>query len=159
MNTAASDTQATTPTSLPRRALLGGVGAVAATAVLTACGSSVGADSDGGAADGELAAATTAPPGPDAEVVAGVADVPVGGAVMIDGKRLVLSQPVAGDFRAFVAICTHSGCNISGVEGDEIVCNCHGSRFRLDGTVAKGPAKRPLKTRPIEARGTDLVVG
>lgn len=78
---------------------------------------------------------------------------------MIDGKRLVLSQPVAGDFRAFVAICTHSGCNISGVEGDEIVCNCHGSRFRLDGTVAKGPAKRPLKTRPIEARGTDLVVG
>ncbi|MCK8674810.1 Rieske (2Fe-2S) protein, partial [Rhodococcus sp. HM1] len=102
---------------------------------------------------------TTAPPGPDAEVVAAVSDVPVGGAVMIEGKRLVVSQPVAGDFRAFVAICTHSGCNISGVEGDEIVCNCHGSRFRLDGTVAQGPAKKPLKTRPVEARGTDLVVG
>jgi Rieske Fe-S protein len=159
MTTPASDPQSTTSTALPRRALLGGVGAVAATAALTACGASGGAGSDAGAADGEPAATTTAPPGPDAEVVADVADVPVGGAVMIEGKRLVVSQPVAGDFRAFVAICTHSGCNISGVEGDEIVCNCHGSRFRLDGTVAEGPAKRPLKTRPVEARGTDLVVG
>ena len=158
MNTAASETQATS-TALHRRALLGGVGAVAATAALTACGASTDGGSEAGTADGDLAATTTAPPGPDAAVVAAVSDVPVGGAVMIEDKRLVVSQPVAGDFRAFVAICTHSGCNISGVEGDEIVCNCHGSRFRLDGTVAQGPAKRPLKARSVEARGTDLVVG
>lgn len=158
MNSEASETQVRAAAALPRRALLGGAGAVAATAVLAACGTSADVTVDG-APGGESAATTTAPPGPDAEVVAAVADVPVGGAVMIEGKRLVVSQPVAGDFHAFVAICTHSGCNISGVEGDEIVCNCHGSRFRLDGTVAQGPAKRPLKTRPIEARGTDLVVG
>jgi len=40
--------------------------------------------------------------------------------------------------------CTHLGCRISRVEGDELACPCHGSRFRLDGTVARGPAAEPL---------------
>lgn len=148
--------QASERTALSRRALLGGAGVVAATTALTACGQASEAGSDGARPP---VATTTAPPGPDAEVVAATADVPVGGAVLLDSKRLVLTQPTAGDFHAFIAVCTHQGCNITGVEGDRIVCNCHGSRFALDGAPVEGPAKRPLKSRPVEARGTDLVVG
>jgi nitrite reductase/ring-hydroxylating ferredoxin subunit/uncharacterized membrane protein len=39
--------------------------------------------------------------------------------------------------------CSHRGCSLSegSVEGDEIVCSCHGSRFSLrDGAVSRGPA-------------------
>jgi nitrite reductase/ring-hydroxylating ferredoxin subunit/uncharacterized membrane protein len=39
--------------------------------------------------------------------------------------------------------CSHRGCSLSEgeVEGDEIVCACHGSRFSLrDGAVINGPA-------------------
>jgi nitrite reductase/ring-hydroxylating ferredoxin subunit/uncharacterized membrane protein len=39
--------------------------------------------------------------------------------------------------------CSHRGCSLSEgeVEGDEIVCGCHGSRFSLrDGSVKHGPA-------------------
>lgn len=39
--------------------------------------------------------------------------------------------------------CSHRGCSLSegNVEGDEIVCSCHGSRFSLrDGAVRHGPA-------------------
>jgi nitrite reductase/ring-hydroxylating ferredoxin subunit/uncharacterized membrane protein len=39
--------------------------------------------------------------------------------------------------------CSHRGCSLSegSVEGDEIVCSCHGSRFSLrDGAVGRGPA-------------------
>jgi nitrite reductase/ring-hydroxylating ferredoxin subunit/uncharacterized membrane protein len=39
--------------------------------------------------------------------------------------------------------CSHRGCSLSEgeVEGDEIVCGCHGSRFSLrDGSVINGPA-------------------
>ncbi|MHD0280478.1 QcrA and Rieske domain-containing protein [Rhodococcus aetherivorans] len=140
---------------LCRRALFGGAGAVAAAAVLSACG----AEADQSGADGTSAAPTTPPePGPDAAVVAAAADIPVGSGVLFADKRLVVTQPVAGDYRAFVALCTHSGCNITGVEADEIVCDCHGSRFRLDGTVSKGPARKPLKARPAAARGADIVV-
>jgi nitrite reductase/ring-hydroxylating ferredoxin subunit/uncharacterized membrane protein len=39
--------------------------------------------------------------------------------------------------------CSHRGCSLSegDVQGDEIVCSCHGSRFSLrDGAVRRGPA-------------------
>ena len=39
--------------------------------------------------------------------------------------------------------CSHRGCSLSSgeIEGDEIVCPCHGSRFdRRDGSVRRGPA-------------------
>jgi nitrite reductase/ring-hydroxylating ferredoxin subunit/uncharacterized membrane protein len=45
-------------------------------------------------------------------------------------------------------ICSHQGCSLSDpnarLEGDSIVCPCHGSRFRLsDGAVERGPAVFP----------------
>lgn len=151
MNTDTSRDRST----VTRRALLGGVGAAAAVGAVTACGTSAGSEPGPASVP---APTTTTPPGPDAQVVAAVADVPVGGGVLLAGKRLVLTQPTAGDFHAFVAICTHQGCNITEVEDDRIVCRCHGSVFALDGAPIEGPAKRRLATRPIEARGTDLVV-
>ena len=42
--------------------------------------------------------------------------------------------------------CSHRGCSLSEgtVEGDAIVCGCHGSRFdRRDGSVLQGPATAP----------------
>jgi nitrite reductase/ring-hydroxylating ferredoxin subunit len=42
--------------------------------------------------------------------------------------------------------CSHRGCSLSDgeLEGDEIVCACHGSRFdRRDGSVKRGPATSP----------------
>ena len=42
--------------------------------------------------------------------------------------------------------CSHRGCSLSqgSVEGEEIVCACHGSRFdRRDGSVRGGPATAP----------------
>lgn len=146
------------PSALTRRTVLGGAGAVAAVTALTACGSS--ADEAAGRTPAQRPApTTTSPPGPDAQVVAAVADVPVGGGVLLEGKRLVLTQPTEGDFHAFIAVCTHQGCNIARVERDRILCPCHGSQFGLDGSPVAGPAKRPLRSRAVEARGPDLVVG
>jgi nitrite reductase/ring-hydroxylating ferredoxin subunit/uncharacterized membrane protein len=54
--------------------------------------------------------------------------------------------------------CSHRGCSLSdgSVEGDEIVCACHGSRFdRRDGSVRQGPATAPqpaFQTRVSEGR-------
>ena len=52
--------------------------------------------------------------------------------------------------RAYEAKCTHLGCMISKVEGNEIVCPCHGSRFNEHGNAVKGPAKNSLKPLAIQ---------
>jgi nitrite reductase/ring-hydroxylating ferredoxin subunit len=73
--------------------------------------------------------ASQLPEGRPARVV--VDDTPV--LLLRDGERIY----------AIHDRCSHRGCSLSegSVEGSEIVCSCHGSRFDLrDGAVRGGPA-------------------
>ena len=75
------------------------------------------------------------------------ADVPVGLSVV--GTAIVFRDG-GTNIRAFSARCTHLGCRIDRVTGDEVVCPCHGSRYRSDGSVAAGPATRALVRLKVE---------
>ena len=87
------------------------------------------------------AAAWAAAPRRRAAKLAATADVPVGGGVILTDAQLVITQPKAGTFKAFSAICTHQGCAVSTVENGTINCPCHGSEFAItDGSVVAGPA-------------------
>lgn len=46
---------------------------------------------------------------------------------------------------AMVDRCSHRGCSLheGKFDGTTITCPCHGSSFRLDGTIVKGPATSP----------------
>lgn len=57
------------------------------------------------------------------------------------GDFIVVSKP---DTRVFSAHCTHLGCKIDKMQGDRLVCPCHGSEYDLEGKVLKGPAYRNL---------------
>ena len=54
-------------------------------------------------------------------------------------KRIMLVRK-SGRLYATTATCSHRNCVIKSVAND-LRCPCHGSRFTLDGTVAKGPAQ------------------
>ena len=101
----------------------------------------------------------TASPGatPGAEVLAKTADIPVGGGVVVGD--VVLTQPTAGDYQGFSSTCTHAGCTIREVADGTINCPCHGSKFNLDGSVANGPASRPLPSEPVRVQGDSIVSG
>ena len=93
-------------------------------------------------------------PGPDGKTagipIASTADIPVGGGTVFLKDNLVVTQPVAGEFKAFSAVCTHVGCLLDKVANGTINCPCHGSSFRIaDGGVVTGPATRPLTSVPI----------
>lgn len=44
----------------------------------------------------------------------------------------------------YSARCTHLGCMINHIENDRLICPCHGSEYLPDGSVVKGPSKKPL---------------
>lgn len=48
-------------------------------------------------------------------------------------------------FAAFSAICTHQGCEITGLADQRFVCPCHGAEFDTGGRVVRGPAPTSLR--------------
>ena len=85
-------------------------------------------------------------------------DVPAGGGKILADKKIVITQPRAGSFEAFTAVCTHQGCTVSSVSGGTVNCPCHGSKFSIaNGSVVTGPAASALAPVSIKVQGTSIV--
>jgi Rieske Fe-S protein len=158
-----------------RRSVLAAVGAVGVVAALAGCetygaqqpvvnepiGSQPPAPAEASAGAGEdPSQGPPAPPEdkePVVEALASVSDIPVGGGVVFADKGVVVTHPKEGTVKAFSATCTHAGCAVSEVSGGTINCNCHGSKFKVtDGSVAAGPANRPLSPVGVKVRGDSI---
>ena len=140
-----------------RRALTGAATVGLALPVLAACGDDAARDVTGGTstapAPDPTATSTPAPtvspeptPGSSAREggLASTDDIPVGGGTIFTDDRVVVTQPVAGEFRCFSAVCTHEQCLVTEV-ASTITCRCHSSSFDLStGEVLGGPAPAPL---------------
>ncbi|MEU6625428.1 Rieske (2Fe-2S) protein [Streptomyces litmocidini] len=127
-----------------RRTVVAAAGGAGLAAALAACGS--GADDKGAA--------------PEGTVLARTGDIPVGGGKILADKGLVITQPKAGEFKAFSSKCTHQGCAVSSVKDGVIVCPCHQSHFDIsDGSVKSGPAPSPLPPEPIQVVGEEISPG
>ncbi len=127
-----------------RRDVLARAGAaalgVATVGVLAACGG--GAPDAGGDDAGGEGSSTGGADG----ALASVDDVPVGGALAVEGPGgtpVLLTQPTEGTIVGLSAVCTHQGCTV--VPGDDALeCPCHRSVFTLEGEPVSGPATEPL---------------
>jgi Rieske Fe-S protein len=101
--------------------------------------------------------ASTAASEPAADALTSTGDVPQGGGRIFADEKVVVTQPAAGEFKCFTAVCTHQGCVVSSVEDGSINCACHGSRFSIaDGSVEAGPAPSPLSEVPISVQGKSI---
>lgn len=153
------------PAGPARRTVVTAAGAAGLTAVLAACG---GSDEDtsgdtgtvpsasapeeaggSGSGGGENAGAGVA--------LAATADIPEGGGKVFPDQKVVVTQPTAGDFKAFSATCTHQGCAVQKVADGVINCPCHNSNFSItDGSVQGGPAPEPLPAVQITVSGDSI---
>ncbi|MFD7627208.1 Rieske (2Fe-2S) protein [Streptomyces sp. NPDC059851] len=140
------------PQPAARRTVLKGaaaiVGAAGASAALTACST-------------ETNSGAGSPAVPTAPVELGAAsEVPVGGAKLYRERKLVVSCPAEGQYKAFSAQCTHAGCVLDKIVEGQGNCPCHGSRFDVaTGKVLRGPATDPLPAVPVRAEGGKLIAG
>jgi Rieske Fe-S protein len=125
-----------------------GIGAAGLVPLLTACGDSGGPGAGGAPTAG---GGSAAPISTD--------DVPVGGGTVFQDQQIVVTQPKAGEFKAFSAFCTHAQCFVTAVRDGAIDCPCHGSRFSItDGSVLNGPALQPLAAKSVTVNGDQLTV-
>jgi nitrite reductase/ring-hydroxylating ferredoxin subunit len=150
-----SDPTDPTEPGLGRRSVLRGaclvcVG-VAGAGVLAACGggsNSGGSDAAGGSSSGGAGSGTIK-----------TSDIPVGGGKIFDSAKIVVTQPKAGEFKAFTAVCTHQGFLVGNVQGGTINCLHHGSMFNMTtGAVVGGPAPSPLAAKTVTVSGDTLTV-
>jgi nitrite reductase/ring-hydroxylating ferredoxin subunit len=145
-----------------RRTLFTGAGAIGVAGFLAACGS--GETPQGGTAStptGNAAPPTTGGPagGGASGVVAKKSDIPVGGGKVFGEQLVVVTQPTAGTFAAFSAMCTHQQCVLAKVEGGTINCGCHGSKFSIsDGSVKNGPAQEALESKELKIEGENIML-
>jgi Rieske Fe-S protein len=121
----------------------------------------LGQPASGQSASGQPASPQPASPQPASgqpPSLALTSDVPVGGGKILADKKIVITQPRAGSFEAFTAVCTHQGCTVSSVSGGTINCPCHGSKFGIaNGSVVTGPAASALAPVSIKVQGTSIV--
>ena len=147
---------------LSRRAVVAGAGGVAAVGLLTACGGGSVATAPAPAPAASAPAAPSAEPSAATSggaTLAAASSIPVGGGTVFADKDVVVTQPTAGEFKAFSATCTHQGCKVKSVADGVIVCPCHGSKFAIaDGAVTAGPAKSPLPEKTISVEGDSILL-
>lgn len=143
-----------------RRNVIHGLAAAGvATPLLAACGSSGSNDATG-------TTTTQTSPSPTSARSAGggsggiaTSEIPVGGGKVFADQQIVVTQPKAGEFKAFSAVCTHQGCLVNKVESGTIDCPCHFSMYSIeDGSVKGGPAPRPLTEKTVTVTGSTLTV-
>ena len=79
----------------------------------------------------------------------------------VGGKKILITQPKKGSFKAFVAVCTHQGGALDGaknIKGNEIVCPLHGARFNTTTGAGSPPAQLPLGKVTVSVAGGSVKV-
>jgi Rieske Fe-S protein len=146
-----------------RRGVLAGVGLVGLAGTLAAVSgcSSGDASSDPAATSAATSAATPARSADAPKNALGpTSEIPVGGGYIFTAQTVVVTQPSAGEFKGFSAICTHMGCIVNKIADGTIDCPCHGSQYSIKtGAVVAGPAPRPLPARAVKVVGDSIVLG
>jgi nitrite reductase/ring-hydroxylating ferredoxin subunit len=138
---------------ISRRGVIASAVGVSAVAALSACSTEV---TDLTSTPAPEASATTGP-----VAVAKTTDIPIGSGKKFDveGVPILVTQPRAGEFRGFSAVCTHAGFVMTNMANSEIKCDNHGAVYSADdGSVLSGPAPRALGKVTVTVEGDDVLV-
>ena len=138
---------------ISRRGVITSAVGLSAVAALSACSTEV--------TDLTSTPTPEAPSTSDPVAIAKTTDIPVGSGKKFDveGVPILITQPRAGEFRGFSAVCTHAGFVMTNMANSEIKCDNHGAVYSADdGSVLSGPAPRALGKVTVSVEGDDILV-
>jgi Rieske Fe-S protein len=148
----AEQTQPTTDRRTVLRNTAIGVAVAGVGVTAAACSSSNSVAQGSGAQT--AAAASTGP-----TTLTTTANVKVGSGFIDTTAAVVVTQPTAGEYKAFTAVCTHMQCIVGSVTNHVIQCPCHGSQYSAStGEVIQGPATQALAAKTIKVSGDNIVL-
>ncbi|BAW95993.1 cytochrome b6/f complex, alternative iron-sulfur subunit [[Synechococcus] sp. NIES-970] len=76
----------------------------------------------------------------------------------VNGKSVyIFRNPDDQSLIALDPTCNHRGCPAE-LAGNDLVCDCHGSRFALDGSLLQGPATAGLSRYEVRQEGDNILV-
>lgn len=128
------------------------VAGVGVTAAACSSSNSVAQGQGGGAQQGQAVASS----GP---VNVKTSQVPLKSGFINTDAAIVVTQPSAGEYKAFTAVCTHQQCIVGSVSNNVIQCPCHGSQYDAStGQVIQGPATQALASKTVKVSGGEIVV-
>lgn len=121
----------------------------------------------GGGWRSETVLATETPTGDgDATVSVRLSQFPTlsvaGGSVRLNvglGYPIAINRSASNTFYAVNTCCAHLGCTVTAFDTglNAMRCGCHGSLFKIDGSLAGGPATRGLDRYTAVFNGADTV--
>lgn len=138
---------------ISRRGVITSAVGLSAVAALSACSTEV--------TDLTSTPTPEAPSTSEPVAIAKTTDIPVGSGKKFDveGVPILITQPRAGEFRGFSAVCTHAGFVMTNLANAEIKCDNHGAVYSADdGSVLSGPAPRALGKVTVTVEGDDILV-
>jgi nitrite reductase/ring-hydroxylating ferredoxin subunit len=77
----------------------------------------------------------------------------------IDDEQILLIRKNGENVSAYSAVCTHKNCKVDfRKETQDIFCECHESKFNLDGIPLNGPATEPLPKYKVRLENGNIIV-
>jgi cytochrome b6-f complex iron-sulfur subunit len=74
--------------------------------------------------------------------------------VKFGSKPAIVVRTAQGEFRAFLAVCTHLDCTVQfKADTSQLWCACHNGLYDLGGNNVSGPPPRPLESFTVNLRG------
>ena len=84
-----------------------------------------------------------------------------GGSVVLKIKEqeILFIRVNESTIRAYDPTCTHEECTVAYNQKEKkILCQCHGSKYDMDGQVLNGPAEKPLREIESTLNGNRIII-
>jgi len=79
--------------------------------------------------------------------------------IKFGNKPALVVRNSQGEFKAFIAVCTHLDCTVQYMPGENFIwCACHNGKYDMNGINTSGPPPRPLTPLKVNIKDDEIIL-